>query len=218
MNSKNRYSMVRWLCSGLAFAAMFACQSLDRKYSDSALLIVKVDLDLQKKSPVQNIRFSTPRFAQLFLTRLPDDGSEPIRHSVQEDSYYIFKDVAAGNYSLKYGYVVLQDSMQVGSKPGESMADQAARMNASVRGENQLGAIAEWKDENQRTATTEALPDGVHYMGDFQVVMKFKFVSALLPNEVRVSGEKTEAGEKAAFEFLRSEWPGSPWAELIPQR
>ena len=218
MNSKTKHSIILLLCSGLAVATLIGCQSLDRKYPDSALLIVKVDLDLQKKSPVQNLRFSTPRFAQLYLTRLPAGQSEAIRHSVQEDGYYIFKDVAAGNYSLTYGYVVLQDSMHVGGKPGESMADQAARMNASARGEDQLGAIAEWTDENQRIATTEALPDGVHYMGNFQVVMKFRFVTSMLPDETKISGEKTEAGERAAFDFLRAEWPGSPWIELVPER
>lgn len=207
------------LTLAIVFGVFPACNSLERKYADSALLIVKAEIELRNKFTFFS---STPKFETLNIVHLPADEHEPFKHSHQEESYYIFADIPSGNYTVSTGYFQLVKYSAPQQQSGPTTVAQSGNASLSVTRPDaqdfELGVAVPWEDGNEKAAATEAQPDGIHYMGDYKIVMHFAGMASTNPVKTEITGEKTEAGERAAFQFILNEWPGSPWADLVRER
>ncbi len=208
------------LCFALSLAlALPACKGLDRKSENSSLLIVKAQIELRKK--IEYIR-KRPAFEFLNIVSSPFDQNEPIPQSHRKSMYYVFADVPAGTYTVSSGYFRLVKYDPNGPTTAQVMLKD--RTGISLHRESpfdflspkfELGVSVPWKDEVAQAATTDAHVGGVHYMGDYRIVLHFAGRASTYPAKTEVTGEKTETGERLALEFLLREWPGSPWEDSI---
>lgn len=121
-----RFRCTRPLLILMCFGLVNGCNSLDRKYAESSMLVAQMNLDeaLETAADLTPLSFNfsaqnPPGTADillgrclwntglmpnpipvLYIMRLPEDGSAPLSSAEYQDGIFIFPDITAGRYRI----------------------------------------------------------------------------------------------------------------------
>ncbi len=202
----------------ICFGLVGGCNSLDRKYPESSMLVVQMDVEdpLETAANLVPLSFDfggeqssgglTEFFVSyclwssglmpapvpvLYIRRFPEDGSTPVSSSEYHEGTFIFPDVTAGRYRIFELWLPVNGGDFV-----DDEFDRLRRINT---------VVVSWDADNAKLSETNALPHTVNFMGEYEVELRAR-------NDWTIVGDTSAEKEERALSQVRDEWSGD-WPE-----